>query len=279
MANYILCQSKRTENPYYIDNISTNIFSIEELCYYFYNNICLLDETIINEGLCQWIVEELGMRSLGMKLSQMLKSRLDLERFILPIFKEIQYLSSQEYKELGLSLEQLSEQPQMIREKRKGDYLIRYGKYINGIKVYEKVLEEAEKSDQEDQLIGSVYHNMGCAYARLFQMEEALKCLEHAYERMHTKKVLKSYLFAVYMAKSQEAYEKEVIALGVDAHTRAEMEEELKKGTGALPPSGLRQDFIKSREAKEQGEPSAYYRTIDALLERMTHDYHKNTGF
>lgn len=35
MSGYILCQLKRAEIPYYIENISTNIYSIEELCYYF----------------------------------------------------------------------------------------------------------------------------------------------------------------------------------------------------------------------------------------------------
>ena len=51
MSSYILCQVKRASMPYYIENISTNIYSIEELCYYFYHNIYLLDETILNEHL------------------------------------------------------------------------------------------------------------------------------------------------------------------------------------------------------------------------------------
>ena len=34
MSGYILCQVKKAEKPFYIENISTNIYSIEELCYY-----------------------------------------------------------------------------------------------------------------------------------------------------------------------------------------------------------------------------------------------------
>ena len=59
MSGYILWQGKRAKNPYYISNISTNIYSIEELCYYLYHNIYLLDETIINEQLLVWMKEEL----------------------------------------------------------------------------------------------------------------------------------------------------------------------------------------------------------------------------
>ena len=51
MSGYILCQVKRAKLPYYIENISTNIYSIEELCFYFYHNIYLLDSTILNEEL------------------------------------------------------------------------------------------------------------------------------------------------------------------------------------------------------------------------------------
>ena len=63
MSGYILCQVKRAKNPYYISNISTNIYSIEELCYYLYHNIYLLDETIINEQLLVWMKEELHLRT------------------------------------------------------------------------------------------------------------------------------------------------------------------------------------------------------------------------
>ena len=64
---YILCQVKRAKVPYYIENISMNIYSIEELCYYMYHNIYLLDETIINEGLCFWLRDELNLRRLYQK--------------------------------------------------------------------------------------------------------------------------------------------------------------------------------------------------------------------
>ena len=52
MSDYILCQVKRASLPFYVENISKNIYSIEELCYYFYKNIYLIDESIMSWG-CQ----------------------------------------------------------------------------------------------------------------------------------------------------------------------------------------------------------------------------------
>ena len=52
MSGYILCQTKKAEHPYFVESISTNIYTIEELCYYLYHNLYLVDQTIINEDLC-----------------------------------------------------------------------------------------------------------------------------------------------------------------------------------------------------------------------------------
>ena len=46
MSGYILCQTKKAQRPYFIENISMNIYSIEELCYYLYHNLYLADHTV-----------------------------------------------------------------------------------------------------------------------------------------------------------------------------------------------------------------------------------------
>ena len=98
MSGYILCQVKRAKNPYYISNNSTNIYSIEELCYYLYHNIYLLDETIINEQLLVWMKEELHLRRLYQRLYVLLEEKKNIGEFILPIFKGINYLSHDQFR-------------------------------------------------------------------------------------------------------------------------------------------------------------------------------------
>ena len=114
---YILCQVKRAKNPYYISNISTNIYSIEELCYYLYHNIYLLDETIINEQLLVWMKEELHLRRLYQRLYVLLEEKKNIGEFILPIFKEINYLSHDQFREMNERLKRFEEQPEIVRKK------------------------------------------------------------------------------------------------------------------------------------------------------------------
>ena len=65
MSGCRLCQVRLAKNPYYIESISTNIYSIEELCFYLQNNIYLIDQTIVNEKLCKWVRDELGLERLS----------------------------------------------------------------------------------------------------------------------------------------------------------------------------------------------------------------------
>jgi len=279
MGSYILCQQKRTEVPFYLKSISTNIFSIEELCFFLYKNIYLLDETIINEKLCQWIRENLGLTELGNKLTKQLSGGVDIEAFILPIFKEINYLTHEEYKSLGIKLEQLDEQPLIVKEKLKGDCLVRYGKYTNGIKVYKSILSQIKESSLGGQFEGTVYHNMGCAYARLFQMDEALECLKRGCELLHTRAAIKSYLGTIYISKTPVEFEQEANRLGVDEQTKAEVLSELKESENGEIKSPNYEAFKQAKEKRAVGNSGEYYKTMDLLLEKMTKEYHNNTGF
>lgn len=285
MSGYILCQVKRAKLPYYIENISTNIYSIEELCFYLYNNIYLLDSTIINEELCFWIRDELGLKKLAQKLYGLLDDEVKVGDFILPIFKEINYLSLEEFRKLNQQIQKIAQEPEVLRQKLKGDYLMEHGKYVNAIKVYQRALFEKQekKSEEQDQLggqfIGGIYHNMGCAYARLFQMEEAIACFSTAYEHLRTMTSIKSYLYAVYMDQGMDAFEKKATELGVEGNRKDEILEEVEKTAQELYLSEDGQEYVKALEKKKNGYLEEYHKALDAMLQRLTKEYHRSTGY
>lgn len=89
---------KKAQRPYFIENISMNIYSIEELCYYLYHNLYLADHTVFNEELCNWLRDELELVHLAAKLKQNLERNVSVEEMIYPVFKEINYLTYEEMK-------------------------------------------------------------------------------------------------------------------------------------------------------------------------------------
>lgn len=285
MSGYILCQVKRAKLPYYIENISTNIYSIEELCFYLYHNIYLLDSTIINEELCFWIRDELGLKKLAQKLYGLLDEEVKVGDFILPIFKEINYLSLEEFRKLNQQIQKLAQEPEVLRQKLKGDYLMEHGKYVNAIKVYQKALFEKQEKKTEDQdqlggqFVGGIYHNMGCAYARLFQMEEAISCFDQAYEHLRTMGSIKSCLYAVYMERGIEAFEAKALELGIDGQRKDEILEEVERTAQELYLSEDGKTYVKALEDKRRGYLEEYHRALDEMLQRMTKEYHRSTGY
>ena len=57
MSDITMC-TLHSEKPYYITEINKNIYSIEELNYYLYNYLYLVDEEFFSESLIDYIENE-----------------------------------------------------------------------------------------------------------------------------------------------------------------------------------------------------------------------------
>lgn len=259
MSGYILCQTKKAKTPYFIENISTNIYSLEELCYYLYHNLYLVDRSIINEGLCTWISEELALPRLAAKIKPHLGKFASMEDVLYPIFKEINYLSYEELRVLNGKLARLDVEAPLLREKRKGDALVENGMYVNAIRVYQNLLRRDGLEAAREGLTESIYHNLGCAYSYLFQMEKAVECFEKAYELGKSQEALKCFLLAFRSVKTPIEYESKLTELAVSADQKEEISQTLEK-------------FAKKPETP------VYSQHIDEMLEQFTRDYHRSTG-
>ncbi len=259
MSGYILCQTKRAETPYFIENISTNIYSLEELCYYLYHNLYLIDETILNEGLCRWISQELALPELGEKLRSVMGKFASAEDILYPVFKEINYLTYEELRELNHRLVRFDKEPPLLRQKKKGDSMVENGMYGNAIRVYEDLLKQEGLEDVREGLTESIYHNLGCACSYLFQGEKALECFRAAYEGGRSRKALTVYLLAYRSLRTQEEYEALLEEMGVEEEVRQEAEDEWNR-VSALP------------------DPPMPSGSLEEILEGMTKEYHRSTG-
>ena len=81
MGSLILCHRKRARQPYEIARIHMRIYTIEELCYYICNNLYLIDYTMVNRQLCNWIDKELELPKLAEKLREELRQNGSMEQF------------------------------------------------------------------------------------------------------------------------------------------------------------------------------------------------------
>ena len=259
MSGYILCQTKRAKLPYFIENISTNVYSIEELCYYLYHNLYLIDQTIMNEGLCSWIQEELELPALAAKLRSKIGKFASAEDIVYPVFKEINYLTYEELKELNVRLQKMNEETPAMREKQKADALIENEMYVHAIQVYQNLLEREDLEEIREGMTEKVYHNLGCAYSYLFQMEKATECFRKAYEGSRSREALESYLIAFGMTRTPSEYEKMAKSIGAEKEILQDIRDRL-------------QEFSKTPELVVNKT------NMDEILTRLTREYHRSTG-
>ena len=63
--------------------------------------------------------EELHLRRLYQRLYVLLEEKKNIGEFILPIFKEINYLSHDQFREMNERLKRFEEQPEIVRKKIK----------------------------------------------------------------------------------------------------------------------------------------------------------------
>ena len=260
MSGYILCQIKKAERPYFIENISTNIYSIEELCYYLYHNLYLIDASVINEELCMWIQRGTGAAEAGSEIkTEAGQNYTNAEDVLYPIFKEINYLTYEELKNLNSRMALLNQESPALRQKRKGDCLVENRMYVNAIQVYQKLLRDRIRTLRERILRLMCCHNLGCAYSYLFQMEKALECFWVSYEKSQSQTTLKTYLLAYRNTRNKKDYEHRVSELKITEELKKELKEAWK-------------EFEKIPEKPVEGRESG------AMLEDLMKDYHRTTG-
>lgn len=206
MGSLVLCHERHAVQPYEIARIHCKIFTIEELCYYLCNNLYLIDYTIMNEQLCAWLEEELGLSELAERLRDVIYTKGSIEKYVLTILKSSRIYKDAEMIQIQNVLERLKNQKDIERQKYKGDNLLESGEIEEAILVYQAILNEEKDESVDAKFYGRIYAALGAAYGKMFLYQESAKMYDRAYQICEEKELLKPYLYASYKYMSLEEY-------------------------------------------------------------------------
>ncbi len=207
MSTLIYCQNSIAASPYYIEEASLNIYSLEELSYYMLNNVYLISSKLMNQELCNWIGRELKLKKLANELLELVQSNAPLHIFVGHILSSNGYASAKEIKDLLTIISTFENKSEAERRKMRADRLMQHEKYVDAIYEYETLLAEDVAKAMPKVVEGDVYHNLGCAFARLFFFDEAIRCFDEAYKRNQKKQSLYNLLYAARCAKDRNKFE------------------------------------------------------------------------
>ena len=177
-----LCVHKMARNPYFVEATGIHLFSIEELAYYLFENIYLVDERIVGEKLYSWIEWELEEPKLAEKLRAGNNTGTHVYNQVMAILQASDYYSEKELLELSEKITSISGLQTQERMKYKADELMQNENYWAAITEYERVLRIRQNSRLSVEFYAKVWNNLGGCYGRLFMFGKAAECFENAYQ-------------------------------------------------------------------------------------------------
>ncbi len=196
MGSLILCHNKKAREPYRIARIHCRIYTIEELCYYLCNNLYLIDHTIVNEKLCDWLETELALDKLANSLRELLKQEDSSELFVMQILSYTSLYTTAELNRVQQILDRVKSQKPIEKQKCMADNLLESGSLKSAIDLYLAILRQEQTEKEAPSFWGKIYANLGAAYGQMFQYEDAARMYEEAYRRLEDYNILAPYVYA-----------------------------------------------------------------------------------
>ena len=272
MSKLILCKGKLSKNPYYIVGLGMNVYSIEELCYYFVKDAYILDNDIMDLGLCDFIADELELTEIAEALRTLILRGASLGQFVTSLLEMTGYLEEEELLSIKQVLVDNASLSFAMKRKKRADNLLEAKKFTRAIDEYRYMLNRMKKSD-DPEMYSLILHNTGVAYARLFMYDKASYYFKEATALNDDKEILIHYLQSLRMTMKKDAYERFVLRMGYPDSIIREAEERLSLARSEKSDSEYAKEIEEIRELRSDGHISEYYNRIDETLVKWKLEY------
>ena len=272
MSKLILCKGKLSKNPYYIVGLGMNVYSIEELCYYFVKDAYILDNDIMDLGLCDFIADELELTEIAEALRSLILRGASLGQFVTSLLEMTGYLEEEELLSIKQVLVDNASLSFAMKRKKRADNLLEAKKFTRAIDEYRYMLNRMKKSE-DPEMYSLILHNTGVAYARLFMYDKASYYFKEATALNDDKEILIHYLQSLRMTMKKDAYERFVLRMGYPDSIIREAEERLSLARSEKSDSEYAKEIEEIRELRSDGHISEYYNRIDETIVKWKLEY------
>ncbi len=275
MGEILFCNQPIAALPYYIEGISWNVYSLEELCYYIENNTYLLEKDFMTEELCTWIGKEVKNEKLAERLRDIQRMDGRLSEYVSAILVECGYCPKDTTRAIVALIREMEEKSDFECNKVRADRLMEKEKYLSSIYEYKNLLESNDAGMQSPQLIGNIWHNLGTAYARLFLFQEAVHCYKKAFSLNGNEESLKEALMACRCLKDEVEFASIASANGLSEEEATRIKNELSVASR----SEVTKEFENKLEAiammNVNGRKSEYQKAISNIIFNWKEEYRR----
>ncbi len=204
MSGLILC-GKQSDEPFYIESTGTNVYSIEELSYYLYNNIFLIGKEFFNDKLLDYLSEQLNMKSLAGKVKYLIDHRGTFPELMMLVIKSASYYNAQELDKLEDTLKLIGTKSVTERLKVRADIYMESGKSGQAMKIYREILTMPRVKNVTSDFYGKVYSNIGTIYTGRMEYSEAVEYFRKAFEFYPVEEIMKNIVMVDLLWENEQA--------------------------------------------------------------------------
>jgi len=262
MGKLILCHEIKAKNPFYIRCIEKNVYTIEELCYFFYNEIYFVEDFHDWGELAGWLKREMKMEELAAKLQRLVVGYDTKLQMIQLILEYSRYLSGEDLIEYENKVEQVHKSTGVMRQKKRADHLVRTGKYTQAVEKYNQIIQDEATVDSN--ILADVYHNLGVVHGYMYHFDKAAKYFLKSFSLVPSSESLKQYKLSLKLGEKEETDDEEILNLPSVQQLDSILQDEIQNIIDNEFSS--KEPFYNLEEKKSEGKVSEYYGDIDGIL-------------
>lgn len=241
----------------------------------------MLDGSLMEDALPDWIGRECGLRELAKALYSLLHKKGSFSAFVMTLFRYTGFYDRYALSEVEQALKRGSGLSGIEKRKSQTDYLVAKKKYVAAIRGYDYLIERWQEQTKEGEplpavsFLASVWHNRGVALAGLMAYGRAAESFRQAWETAPGEDYYRDYL----AAKRMELSESDYIAFAASSTDNYEAALALERDVEQLirdweeTPEYLR--LYNRREMSGGDGRQRYYEESEELARRLKDEYRR----
>lgn len=271
MARVICAVGQQAEQPYRLEKIERNVYSIEELCYLLVQSAEILDDSLLNQELIDWIASECALSHLAESLQKYIGKQRLLSDFVAAILQYVGFVPEEkEEKTRQIVSSGQGLEPFEKRLAHAGTLRENASPY-EALEEYRKLLEDLPSPERRLRI--RALREMGRIYAEQFRFRAAAESFDKAYQLTGRSEIYLEYLACIRLGLSDSEYLAFVAEHPESGQASLLLEKRMDQLDAAFNVSERKLALDSLRQYQSGGQSTSYEVALHQTIQRLKEEF------
>ncbi|MFI3176854.1 MAG: hypothetical protein R3Y67_05075 [Eubacteriales bacterium] len=199
-----------------------------------------------------------------------------LEYFVRIILDNVDYVEQDQVGEVLTAIRCQSGMDEFAVEKQRADFFLKKGQTRKAIGIYRELIRCSEENGKAVK--SSIVHNLGVAYATLFEFAKASECFLDAFLHSNDKEEYLAYLATMRLQMTEDEYVNFVATKVAHYNLSIEFEHQMSRLVQEYEGSHINGKFQETCNQLRRKNTGEYKEYLDEKIQEMKIQYKKNEG-